>query len=114
MGFSVPRRLRFARWSLTPPFHPCRIEQTAAVCFLWHFPSESFSTFRPRVSQSNRLELRGIAPGGVRTFLFRLAPKAILRPSKTEVTLARREKISSARQMETLFSTIFVDIFSLF
>ena len=22
MGFSVPRRLRFARWSLTPPFHP--------------------------------------------------------------------------------------------
>jgi len=24
MGFSVPRRLRFARWSLTPPFHPCR------------------------------------------------------------------------------------------
>jgi len=24
MGFSVPRRLRFARWSLTPPFHPYR------------------------------------------------------------------------------------------
>jgi hypothetical protein len=22
MGFSVPRRLRFARWALTPPFHP--------------------------------------------------------------------------------------------
>ena len=22
MGFSVPRRLRFARWSLTPSFHP--------------------------------------------------------------------------------------------
>jgi len=22
MGFSVPRRLRFERWSLTPPFHP--------------------------------------------------------------------------------------------
>ena len=22
MGFSVPRRLRFERWALTPPFHP--------------------------------------------------------------------------------------------
>jgi len=22
MGFAVPRRLRFERWSLTPPFHP--------------------------------------------------------------------------------------------
>ena len=51
--------------------------------FLWHCPSESLSTFRPRVSQSNGLELRGIAPFGVRTFLFQLAPKAILRPSKT-------------------------------
>ena len=55
--------------------------------FLWHCPSESLSTFRPRVSQSNGLGLRGIAPFGVRTFLFRLAPKAILRPSKTNVKL---------------------------
>ena len=55
--------------------------------FLWHFPSKSLSTFRPRVSQSNRLELRGITPCGVRTFLFRLAPKAILRPSKTILIL---------------------------
>ena len=31
MGFSVPRRLRFARCALTAPFHPCRIERTAAV-----------------------------------------------------------------------------------
>src|SRR6267154_4313300 len=51
--------------------------------FLWHFPSESLPTFRPRVSQSNRLELRSIASCGVRTFLPRLAPGAILRPSKT-------------------------------
>ena len=33
MGFSVPRCLRFARWSLTPPFHPYRLKQTAAVLF---------------------------------------------------------------------------------
>ena len=43
---------------------------------------------RPRVS-GNRTpcgapcQLRGIAPSGVRTFLPRLAPEAILRPSKT-------------------------------
>ena len=69
MGFSVPRRLRFARCALTAPFHHHRL--APAVCFLWHFPSESLSTFRPRVSQSNGLELRGITPGGVRTFLCR-------------------------------------------
>src|SRR5665213_3970382 len=74
MGFSVPRRLRFARWSLTPPFHPCRLKRTAAVCFLWHFPSAGLAAGRPRVSQSHGLELRGIAPCGVRTFLPRLAP----------------------------------------
>ena len=55
--------------------------------FLWHCPSESLSTFRPRVSQSNGPGLRGIAPFGVRTFLFRLAPKAILRPSKTKMNI---------------------------
>ncbi len=28
MGFSVPRRLLFERWALTPPFHPCRRHTT--------------------------------------------------------------------------------------
>ena len=59
----------------------------AAVCFLWHCPSERFETFLPRVSQPNKLELRGIAPFGVRTFLPS-PPKrteAILRPSKIRV-----------------------------
>ena len=37
-----------------------------------------FATVRDR-----RYKLRGIAPFGVRTFLFWLAPKAILHPSKT-------------------------------
>ncbi len=55
--------------------------------FLWHFPSKSISTFRPRVSPALRQELRGIAPCGVRTFLPRLAPEAILRPSKIVVNL---------------------------
>jgi len=92
MGFSVPRRLRFARCALTAPFHHHRRFAPAAVYFLWHCPSENPSTFRPRVSQSNGLELRGIAPFGVRTFLFRLAPEAILRPSKTvKIILAENE-----------------------
>ena len=63
--------------------------------FLWHCPSKSLSTFRPRVSQSNGLGLRGIAPFGVRTFLFRLAPKAILHPSKTDVKLTEIKNYSS-------------------
>ena len=56
--------------------------------FLWHCPSESLSTSRPRVSQIHGLGLRGIAPFGVRTFLSRLAPEAILRPSKTRMKIA--------------------------
>src|SRR5258708_6629998 len=39
MGFSVPRRLRFERWSLTPPFHPYPELAPGAVYSLWHFPS---------------------------------------------------------------------------
>jgi hypothetical protein len=39
MGFSVPPRLLLERWALTPPFHPYRPLAQAAVCFLWHFPS---------------------------------------------------------------------------
>ena len=54
-----------------------------AVYFLWHCPSKSLTAFLPSVSQSYRLELRGVAPNGVRTFLPRLAPGAILHPSKT-------------------------------
>jgi len=60
--------------------------------FLWHFPSESLPTLRPRISQSNGLELRGITPCGVRTFLPRLAPGAILRPSKTSGSIHYKRK----------------------
>jgi hypothetical protein len=82
MGFSVPRRLRFARWALTPPFHPYPAVAGWAVSSLWHFPSSGLPTVLPRVSPA-KPELRGIAPCGVRTFLPRLAPEAILRPPKT-------------------------------
>ena len=72
MGFSVPRCLRFARCALTAPFHHHRRLAPEAVCFLWHCPSEDFSIFRPRVSFETNQKLRGIAPCGVRTFLFGL------------------------------------------
>ena len=42
MGFSVPRRLRFARCALTAPFHPYRIPCGMwRFNFLWHCPSET-------------------------------------------------------------------------
>jgi len=86
-GFSVPRRLRFARCALTAPFHHHRRLAPEAVCFLWHCPSERLPTFLPSISRPYKPGLRGVAPCGVRTFLPRLAPGAILRPSKTIITI---------------------------
>jgi len=62
---------------------PASLARHRRFDFLWHCPSKSLSTFRPRVSRPHRPGLRGIAPFGVRTFLPRLAPGAILHPSKT-------------------------------
>jgi hypothetical protein len=67
MGFSVPRRLRFARCALTAPFHHHRQFAPAAVCFLWHCPSRVLAL--SRVYPRSIARLRGIAPSGVRTFL---------------------------------------------
>ena len=52
---------------------PAPLAKRRRFDFLWHCPSKSLSTFRPRVSQPNEPELRGIAPFGVRTFLPRPA-----------------------------------------
>ena len=47
MGFSVPRRLRFARCALTAPFHPYHIPcEMWRFNFLWHCPSETFISAR--------------------------------------------------------------------
>ena len=88
MGFSVPPRLLLERWALTPPFHPyptpCGARRSN---FLWHCPSKGLPAPLPRVSPAPRPGLRGIAPCGVRTFLPRLAPEAILHPSKIGVSV---------------------------
>jgi hypothetical protein len=82
--------------------------RTPAVSSLWHFPSGRLTTSPPacipptrnsergtRKTSSPRHEfragkLRGIAPCGVRTFLPRLSPEAILRLSKTEGRISDR------------------------
>ena len=47
MGFAVPRRLRFERWSLTPPFHPYPALANRAVYSLWYFPSGCLAASPP-------------------------------------------------------------------
>jgi len=93
MGFSVPRRFLFERWSLTPPFHPYRglVSEAEAVCSLWHFPSECLEAFRPCVSRTSTFAkirwLHGIALFGVRTFLPRsteAAPRRFSAPPKSD------------------------------
>src|SRR4029434_2499745 len=75
MGFFVPRRLLDGRWALTPPFHPYRVtlrrpggmfSVTLSVPCGFHRPV-------PRI-------LRGMLPGGVRTFLCTENHAAIIRP----------------------------------
>jgi hypothetical protein len=75
MGFSVPRRLRFARCALTAPFHPyLRLLRDTGGLF-----SVALSVGTPRgvtarmYPNLSELGLRGIAPFGVRTFLPRSA-----------------------------------------
>jgi hypothetical protein len=83
-----------------PTFSPLPVPLPArAVCSLWHCPSSGLVTTLPRVSQSNGLELRGIAPCGVRTFLPRLAPEAILHPPKT--TLPYPAPLNGTMAIET-------------
>jgi hypothetical protein len=116
MGFAVPRRLRFERWALTPPFHPYR-RFTAGGIFSVALSVGTPRGITARVYPEVRLcvsGLRGIAPFGVRTFLLlRIAPKqAILRPSKTGETLAENDlpdkhpSHSVAVQVETEFTEL--------
>ena len=101
MGFSRPPRLRLGRCALTAPFHPCLAGCPARRShFLWHFPSARLTANRPRVSPTEP-ELRGIAPCGVRTFLPRREPGAILHPSEAVGTVGQRLKWSKAGDVPT-------------
>ena len=95
-GFSVPCCLRFTRCALTAPFHHHRA--CARLSIFCGTVRRKASRLSSRVYLNRyRLELRGIAPDGVRTFLFRLAPEAILRPSKTRLSLHWKIDLTSVR-----------------
>jgi hypothetical protein len=71
MGFSVPRRLRFARCALTAPFHPyLRLLRNAGGLIFCGTLRRKVFQLSARVYLQSKLKLRGITPGGVRTFLF--------------------------------------------
>jgi hypothetical protein len=72
VGFAMPPLLPEARWSLTPPFHPCLCPRgPSAVSSLLHFPSHCCARALP-----------GTLPCGARTFLDRspegAAPRSTL------------------------------------
>ena len=57
MGFSVPRRLRFARCALTAPFHPCRhtCESTGGLIFCGTVRRKAFQLSARVYPNRNRL-----------------------------------------------------------
>ena len=89
MGFSMPRRLLDGRWALTPPFHPYLRDRSrdGGLFSVALSVGEPFGCSSRVYPGPQGARLRGIAPCGVRTFLPRLAPEAILRPSKIALTL---------------------------
>ena len=66
---------------------PVSLAKLRRFDFLWHCPSAGLAAWPPACIP-DQSGLRGIAPCGVRTFLPRLAPEAILRPSKIAANLA--------------------------
>jgi len=116
--WSGPLR-RFPIWPCTRWGFPCRVACASRGALLPHLftltpaalPQPGRFVFcgtvrrdtsrhpRPCVSPTES-ELHGIAPYGVRTFLPRLAPEAILRPSKTTKTVCEA-RISSRREFPT-------------
>ena len=81
---------------------------TKAVCFLWHCPSESLSTFRPRISQLNKLGYAASRPlvFGLSSPAPQSGTEAILHPSKTMVTHNRFQGKSQGRTYSAAASSI--------
>jgi hypothetical protein len=81
--FFVPRTLRLGRWALTPPFHPYPKTHKAP-------PGGIFSvtlSVAPGLRRKRPRLLRGLLPGGVRTFLSRAnreRPPAVRSEANTE------------------------------
>jgi hypothetical protein len=89
MGFSVPRRLLGRRWSLTPPFHPCldalALRQvTAAVCFLWHYPSGRLAASPPACIPKNARSQPGSSYAASCPLVFGLSSPAPRRRGRSD------------------------------
>ena len=84
-----------------PAFSPLPATESAGGLIFCGTIRRKFLSFLPRVSPARRQRLRGIAPCGVRTFLPRLAPKAILRPSKIKEKLQQKPLKGKWRRVVT-------------
>ena len=86
MGFSVPRRLRFARWSLTPPFHPCRrfLRNTGGLIFcgtvrrkVFQLPARVYPNRTDLGYAASRPMVFGLSSSGSRRKRFSALPKPV-------------------------------------
>ena len=62
VGFALPVALLRQRCALTAPFHPYPDVATAAVCFLWHFPSTGLEPGFPDVIRHTALRSSDFPP----------------------------------------------------
>ena len=62
VGFALPAALLRRRCALTAPFHPYLDVATAAVCFLWHFPSTGLEPGLPDVIRHTALRSSDFPP----------------------------------------------------
>ena len=72
---------------------PVSLAKLRRFKFLWHYPSAGLAAWPPACIPGG---LRGIAPCGVRTFLPRLAPGAILRLPKISLSIRQRRRKNKA------------------
>ena len=70
-----------------------------AVYSLWRYPSMRLETHPPHISPAEP-KLRGVLPCGVRTFLSRPKPKAILRPTEASRMYTRKRPRPTIRNQQ--------------
>ncbi len=87
-GFFVPHRLPGGRWALTPPFHPYPASKDRRLRFPRHpNPLQQGGLFSVTLSVTRGFRpaspriLRGVLPGGVRTFLWDWTARRQTNPS---------------------------------
>jgi len=94
MGFSVPRRLRFARCALTAPFHPCPrlLRNAGGLIFCGTVRRKVFQLSARVYPSQTSLSYAASRPlvFGLSSPVPQCGTEAILRPSKTMANLAAK------------------------